>query len=223
MYNIKNFQLYNPVDAEPARLYWSSQDNIDWQDIPRLIDADEIVIVYTHATGVIIAVNPDLKDIVPTGVSILLLDSTEIVLSDNMQDKYIVIGDGLVELDNDAFIAQKWEEIKALRTKHTEGGVYLSTIDKWFHSDMPSKMQVQTFILLLLMGEYQATAWKTMDGSFVNLDAMTLKQLFKELITNELAAFKVAEIHRNLCTNSDNPLAYDTSTMWSPTYEQARG
>ena len=77
--NYTNFQLYKPANATEAKLYWSTQDNIDWVKAKEAIkDYNLPVVVYNHLTGKILEVNPPLDLIIPTGKSILITDLKQV-------------------------------------------------------------------------------------------------------------------------------------------------
>lgn len=112
---------------------------------------------------------------------------------------------------------QTWEQIKAKRHAVTRGGVYLKSVDKWFHSDESSRTQ---YLAMQIMPELpDDLMWKTMDGSFIRLTKEILMQLAMTIMTQEQSDFANAERHRLAMLQADDPLNYDYSTGWSKTHE----
>lgn len=108
-----------------------------------------------------------------------------------------------------------WEKIKAERYKRTHNGVYVASVDKWFHTDEPSRQQY-TFMRTLPV--FEALNWKTMDGTFVEMDKTLLDKLSLAILQMEQANFANAEQHRIAMLASDDPDDYDYSTGWSEIY-----
>lgn len=112
--------------------------------------------------------------------------------------------------------SQIWEQIKAHRHAITRGGVYIKSVDKWFHSDDTSRTQ---YLALQMLVQFPDNLmWKTMDNSFVKLNKDLLGELTTTLITEEQANFVNAENHRAQMLQVDNPYEYDYSTGWSAVY-----
>ncbi|SMB82391.1 protein of unknown function [Pasteurella testudinis DSM 23072] len=110
-----------------------------------------------------------------------------------------------------------WELIKNERYRRTHSGVYLKTIDKWFHTDEPSRIQYLTIHQLpALPANLQ---WKTMNNSFVTMTPSLLNELIVAMVLHEQADFANAEKHRVAMLSADNPQDYDFSTGWSEIYE----
>lgn len=110
-----------------------------------------------------------------------------------------------------------WERIKAERYKRTYGGVYVASVDKWFYTDEPSRQQY-TFMRTLPV--FEKLNWKTMDGTFVELDKELLDTLSVAIFQMEQAIFANAETHRAAMLASDDPENYDYSTGWSEIYAE---
>lgn len=110
--------------------------------------------------------------------------------------------------------AARWEDIKAERARHAAGGVLVA--DKWFHSDMPSRIQWLT--LVMLGANVPPQPWKTLDNSFVGLTPTLVQQVFAAMITAEQAVFTRAEVLRAEVFASGNPAAVDITTGWPAIY-----
>ncbi|KGQ66584.1 hypothetical protein IO49_04515 [Gallibacterium anatis] len=108
-----------------------------------------------------------------------------------------------------------WKRIKAERYKRTHSGVYIASVEKWFHTDEPSRQQY-TFMRTLPV--FETLNWKTMDGTFVEMDKTLLDKLSLEILKMEQANFANAEQHRLAMLASDDPENYDYSTGWSEIY-----
>lgn len=111
-----------------------------------------------------------------------------------------------------------WEKIKQKRHNNLRGGVYVKSIDKWFHSNDESRQQY-TFLRTLdtlppnLM-------WKTMDNSFVQVTKAILDELSLQLVLDEQADFTNAERHKALMEQAESPLDYDFSDGWTETFAE---
>ncbi|MGY6771870.1 DUF4376 domain-containing protein [Gallibacterium sp. ZY190522] len=108
-----------------------------------------------------------------------------------------------------------WERIKAERYKRTHSGVYVASVDKWFHTDEPSRQQY-TFMRTLPV--FEALNWKTMDGTFIEMDKALLDTLSVTILQMEQANFDNAEKHRLAMLASNEPENYDYSTGWIEIY-----
>ena len=78
----------------------------------------------------------------------------------------------------EAIYAEKWEQIKEVRTFKMGDGVLLQSIGKWFHTDLYSKQQIHAMVTANTIGLYQAVSWKTLDNSYVQLTPTLLLQVF---------------------------------------------
>lgn len=111
-----------------------------------------------------------------------------------------------------------WDKIKELRSFKNSGGVYLSQIDKWFHTDPEAR---QTYLIVgqeIILGIYKPKLWKTYDNSFVEMTEDLFKELMKSMSEAGEHNFRTAEVHRNALYLSDDPKNYDYSTGWSESY-----
>lgn len=118
--------------------------------------------------------------------------------------------------------AEMWERIKAKRETQRYGGVYVPALGKWMHSDEPSRTQYLQLQLFAASGVLKKTVrWKTMDGSFIDLDADGVTAVAAQIMDNEQEDFAVAERHRAAMLKAENPLEYDYSDGWTQTYQAA--
>lgn len=118
-------------------------------------------------------------------------------------------------------IARLWKSIKSERDRRKAGGVKLSVggVDKWFHSDDPSRIQQ---LGLVMMGENipEVLQWKTMDGTFVTMTPALATQIFQAVAAHDIAVFGIAEQHRANMEASESPADYDYSTGWPQTFAE---
>lgn len=126
-------------------------------------------------------------------------------------------GDWVLDVEKSVLQDAVWEQIKQKRHTVTRGGVYLKSVDKWFHTDDSSRTQ---YLALQILPQIPPDLmWKTMDNSFVKLDKPLLTELAMTILANEQADFANAERHRLAMLQADDPLAYDYSSGWSRTHE----
>jgi hypothetical protein len=112
--------------------------------------------------------------------------------------------------------AQVWESIKVERdTRKLQGGYQAA--GKWFHSDVVSRTQ-QLGLVIMGAGIPQGTQWKTMDGSFVPMTQYLAQQIFAGAAQQDMQTFAVAEKHRIAMLQAADPLEYDFSGGWPPTF-----
>ncbi|QEY23560.1 DUF4376 domain-containing protein [Neisseria animalis] len=109
--------------------------------------------------------------------------------------------------------AAAWERIKTRRSEAVQSGVYVASVQKWFHSDAPSRQQY--IFLRTLPALPDNLQWKTIDGSFVQMTKPLLDELSMTLLTAEQADFANAERHRTAMLQADKPEEYDFSGGWS--------
>jgi hypothetical protein len=115
-----------------------------------------------------------------------------------------------------------WEKIKAHRDSLTQnGGCKVGT--KWFHSDTHSKLQQ---LSLLTMGAAMPVGleWKTMDGTFIQMNPELAQAVFAAQVAQEQGIFTVAEQKRlalvQLAT-VDEVAAFKWDTGWPEVYVEA--
>ncbi|HGO6308268.1 TPA: DUF4376 domain-containing protein, partial [Neisseria gonorrhoeae] len=117
---------------------------------------------------------------------------------------------------------EMWTRIKAKREEQRYGGAYIPALKKWLQSDEPSRTQYLQLQLLEAKGLFkQPVRWKTMDNSFIGLDAAAVTAIALQIMDNEQADFANAERHRAAMLKADNPLDYDYSGGWTANYASA--
>lgn len=118
---------------------------------------------------------------------------------------------------NDTHIkAAKWGAIKAERDRRIQSGGY-KVGAKWFHSDTFSRTQ-QMGLVMLGANIPPSTAWKTMDGSTIEMTQVLAGQIFAAAAASDISIFAAAEAHKSAMLASDDPAAYDFSTGWPAIY-----
>lgn len=111
-----------------------------------------------------------------------------------------------------------WENIKSERDKRTyNGGYYVTSIDKWFNSDLISRTQ-QLGLKILGDDIPSGIMWKTMDGSKIEITATIANDIFNSAVSSDQVIFNVAETHRDAMLLLDDPAQYDCSTGWPLAY-----
>lgn len=108
-----------------------------------------------------------------------------------------------------------WRAIQAERDRRQANGVKVG--DNWFHSDNSSR--IQQLALVIFGSNIPANImWKTMDGVFVEMSSTLALQIFQYSAAQDVAIFTAAEIHKAAMMALANPLEYDFSGGWPPTY-----
>ncbi len=104
-----------------------------------------------------------------------------------------------------------WQQIKQERDKRTsEGGYKVNT--KWFHSDLISRSQQ---IALALGGFIPAgLMWKTMDGTFVEMNSTLAQQVFQAAVQSDNNIFGHAEVLKSQVMASNDPSSIDIYSGW---------
>ena len=117
---------------------------------------------------------------------------------------------------------EMWTRIKAKREVQRYGGAYIPSLKKWLQTDEPSRTQYLQLQLLEAKGLFkQPVHWKTMDNSFIGLDAAAVTAIALQIMDNEQVDFANAERHRAAMLKADNPLDYDYSDGWTEIYQAA--
>ena len=112
---------------------------------------------------------------------------------------------------------EQWRRIQDERTRRQNGGVYIASVNKWFHSDQTSRIQ-QLGLVMMGANLPNNINWKTMDGSFIVMTPAIALSIFNAAATLDMAAFAVAEQHRANMIASANPANYDFSGFWPAIY-----
>ena len=113
---------------------------------------------------------------------------------------------------------EMWERIKAKRADNLRHGVYVKSVDKWFHTDDNSRTQ---YIALAVMPRLpEKLPWKTMNNSFVNMNKALLGDLMDQMLIDEQADFANAERHKAAMEKAQNPLEYDYTDGWTANFDE---
>lgn len=165
--------------------------------IPRLIDVlgEKYPSVEAYALGD----GNDYSAIIRTGGDSLPDES--ILQSDLLEAKRLIV----------------WQAIQDERTRRQNGGVFIQSVNKWFHSDQTSRIQQ---LGLVMMGSNMPANinWKTMDGSFVVMTPSLAVSIFNAAATLDMTAFGVAEQHRAYMMQSPTPETYNFMAFWPAIY-----
>lgn len=138
----------------------------------------------------------------------------------------IVIEDGSPELPAKEILdtaaidiarTEMWRRIQAERDIRKGAGIKVG--DNWYHSDDTSRIQQ---IALVMVGANMPPGimWKTMQGTFVQMNPTLASQIFQGIIAQDTKIFARAEYHRQHMIASDDPYEYDYSTGWPETYTE---
>jgi hypothetical protein len=107
-----------------------------------------------------------------------------------------------------------WMAIKAERDARKANGVLVGT--HWMHSDDSSR--IQQLALVLFGAQLPPIGWKCLGGEFITMTPAFASQIFQTSAASDIAIFTVAETHKARMNASANPLEYDFSNDWPPTY-----
>lgn len=121
------------------------------------------------------------------------------------------------ELDAYKYVAQQdemWELIKKRRLQAVTSGVYVESVDKWFHTDEISVTTYSTIAGMIALDNYEPLQWKVMDNTWLLLTVPLFKELQTAISTKTNVIYTVAEQHKAAMLQADNPLDYDFSTGW---------
>ena len=217
--NYTHFTQYTPSDAFPGTAYWVSKEGADWRVIKEILSQDsKLTGLLYNGTGRIELASKDLTGVIPTGKSILIVDLGTLLIEGDIQTNYLIKGGQLERLNLEAIYAEKWEQIKEVRTFKMGDGVLLQSVGKWFHTDLYSKQQIQALVVANLIGIYKTTAWKTLDNTYVQLTPMLLLQVFGAMLENESRLFDIGKLHYESLYTSSDPVNYDPASQWPTTF-----
>lgn len=107
-----------------------------------------------------------------------------------------------------------WELIKERRLQAVTSGVYVESVDKWFHTDEVSMTTYSTIAGMIALNNYEPVQWKVMDNTWLLLTESLFKELQTAISVKTSAIYTVAEQHKAAMLQADNPLDYDFSTGW---------
>lgn len=132
------------------------------------------------------------------------------------------------QLDADIIAMKRdymWQRIKAERDSLRNLGVRVNIgndangnpVYKFFNSDDTSRIQQ---LSLVMMGANlpQNLQWKCMDNTYVTMTQTLATTIFQTTAYYDQTNFANAERHRLAMLASEDPLSYDFSTGWLPSY-----
>ena len=111
--------------------------------------------------------------------------------------------------------ATVWELIKERRLQAVTSGVYVESVDKWFHTDEVSVTSYSTIAGMIALNNYEPVQWKVMDNTWLLLTESLFKELQTAMSAKTNVNYAAAEQHKSDMMKSDNPLEYDFSTGWA--------
>ena len=112
--------------------------------------------------------------------------------------------------------AQKESEIKAERDRRTVGGYFITSVQKWLHSDQFSRSQ-QLGLISLGANIPAGLQWKTMNGSFVTMTPALAQEILVTGAMSDQAIFakaqvKIAEVEA--LKSATEVLEYSVNSGW---------
>lgn len=112
--------------------------------------------------------------------------------------------------------AQKESEIKAERNRRTVGGYFITSVQKWLHSDQFSRSQ-QLGLISLGANIPAGLQWKTMNGSFVTMTPALAQEILVTGAMSDQAIFakaqvKIAEVEA--LKSATEVLEYSVNSGW---------
>ena len=110
--------------------------------------------------------------------------------------------------------ATVWELIKERRLRAVTSGVYVESVDKWFHTDEVSVTTYSTIAGMIALNNYEPVQWKTMDNTWLLLTVELFKELQTAMSVKTNINYAIAEQHKAAMLKATNPLEYDYSEGW---------
>ena len=107
-----------------------------------------------------------------------------------------------------------WENIKQRRYETVTSGVYIPSVDSWFHTDNVSVTTYSTIAGMIALDNYEPVEWKTMDNTWLLLTETLFKELQNVISIKTSTNYAIAERHKAAMLKVDNPLEYDYSEGW---------
>ena len=127
-------------------------------------------------------------------------------------------------LHNDALSklkAKLWEDVKSYRLFKSTDGTLVTSIQKWAHTDEVSQTTYTRAKDYLELHPEEVIKWKMLDGSFVDIDAVLLKEICSKVFQVGQEAFIAAEKHKHnifLINDIGQLEEYDYRVNWPTTY-----
>ena len=107
-----------------------------------------------------------------------------------------------------------WEKIKSKRLQAVISGVYIESVDKWFHTDEVSVTSYSTIAGMIALNNYEPVQWKVMDNTWLLLTEVLFKELQTSMSNKTATNYMVAEQHKVNMLLLENPLEYDYTANW---------
>lgn len=107
-----------------------------------------------------------------------------------------------------------WERIKERRLQAVTSGVYVESVDKWFHTDEVSVTTYSTIAGMIALDNYEPVQWKVMDNTWLLLTESLFKELQTAMSVKTNINYAIAEQHKSAMLEATNPLEYDFSEGW---------
>ena len=137
-----------------------------------------------------------------------------------------VVDEVLYNDDLSKLKAKLWEDVKSYRLFKSTDGTLVTSIQKWAHTDEVSQMTYTRAKDYLEFHPEGVIKWKMLDGSFVDVDAVLLKEICSKVFQVGQEAFTAAEKHKYnifLINEIDQLEKYDYKTNWPTTYSDTIG
>lgn len=123
----------------------------------------------------------------------------------------------------DKYLVEKrhelWEAVKAKREEVLTSGVYVKSLDKWFHTDSVSQLSYTRAKEYFDIKHDDEIQWKTMDNTFVTLNKEKLNEVIVTIFEKSQEVYKIAEQHRHRIENSVDLDNYNINDGWIETYK----
>ena len=140
-------------------------------------------------------------------------DATEYIKDGKLTPKPVV-DEHIPVPDIEELQATAWELIKERRLQAVTSGVYVESVDKWFHTDEVSVTTYSTIAGMIALNNYEPVQWKTMDNTWLLLTVELFKELQTAMSVKTNINYAIAEQHKAAMLKETNPLEYDYSEGW---------
>lgn len=132
---------------------------------------------------------------------------------DEIQNQWVISAelDAYKYLENQYIV---WERIKERRLQAITSGVYVGSVDKWFHTDEVSVTTYSTIAGMIALNNYEPLQWKVMDNTWLLLTEPLFKELQTAISQKTNTNYIIAEQHKAAMLEADDPLDYDYSSNW---------
>lgn len=110
--------------------------------------------------------------------------------------------------------AAAWEAIKRKRYDVAVAGVYVSSVNKVFHTDDVSVIQYNNIGNMIALNTYEPIQWKVKDNTWLTLTVPLFKELQAAMVARTNEAYQVAEHHKAEMLKAEDPELYDFTTGW---------